>query len=132
MNMLDKSNSFLIAARLECLSEIAEIDKELQIRAQKKEAEENRRLVPEWEKLLKLSHLEGYQTGVTWKYNYVPGGPMIWNPCEAREFHRTDISHEEFNARATLSKTQHGEWMRGFHEGKKHRDDLIRMGRNGN
>lgn len=100
------------------------IDTELRVRRQRRESEKNRSLVPEWDQLLKLSYFEGYHTGVTWKDSYTPGGPMVWAPCEARQFHRTDMTHEQFNARAVLSKVQHEEWMRGFHDGRNYRDEL--------
>lgn len=125
-----KTDKDLLADQEELRKASLLIDTELRFRRQKRELEKNRSLVPEWDQLLKLSYFEGYHTGVTWKNNYTPGGPMVWAPCEARQFHRNDMTHEQFNARAVLSKTQHEEWMRGFHEGRDYCDQLIRTGCN--
>ena len=124
MNLSDKSDEDLVELKHAYQDLIREVEVVQRTRQREKEAAKNRSLVPEWDKLLRLSFLEGYHTGVTWKNDYIPGGPYIQAPSEGRHFRREDMTLEEFNARAALSKVQHAEWMRGFHEGRDHRDKL--------
>ena len=122
--ILGQSDEFLLVLKESCLSQIADIDRELANREKERKEVKFKKLLPHWEDLVRLSFLEGYHTGVTWEFDYVPGGPSIQAPCQAYQFHRTDMTHEEFNARAALSQVQHVQWMRGFHEGRNYRDGL--------
>lgn len=124
MNLSSKSDKDLIKLKHAYQELIWEVEEVQRTRKLEKETAENKSLVPEWDKMLRLAFLEGYHTGVTWKNSYVPGGPFIQLPCEPYEFHRTDMTHKEFNARAALSKIEHEEWMRGFYRGKDYRDEL--------
>lgn len=124
MNLSSKSDEDLVELKRAYRESIREVEAVQRTRELEKEAAKNKSLVPEWDSMLKLSFLEGYHAGVTWELDYVPGGPSIQAPCQAYQFHRTDMTHEEFNARAALSQVQHAQWMRGFHEGRDYRDEL--------
>lgn len=126
MNLSSKSDEDLVELKRAYRESIREVEAVQRTRELEKEAAKNKSLVPEWDRMLRLSFLEGYHIGVGWKDDYIPGGPYISHPCEAHEFHRTDMSLEEFNARAALSKEQHERWMAGFHDGLEHRKALIR------
>jgi hypothetical protein len=67
-------------------------------------------------KTLEQSRAEGFETGLTWNQNYVPGGPFVHAPGE---FMRDD---KDWQAYCHHTVTCHQVWMEGFHDGIKERD----------
>ncbi len=55
----------------------------------------------------------GYQSGLTWDANWIPGGPDI-RKCTV------PVHHVEYNSRMEKEKRdefRHAEWMAGFYDG---------------
>lgn len=121
MSIKNLSDSQLKDCQKQLEAELVEIIRELSGREKARELERRKQLVPDWDEKLRLSFLEGFETGVRWDANYTPGGPYISQPSTKEQFQRTDMTLGEFNARAELSRLQHEEWMRGFQEGRPFR-----------
>jgi len=56
------------------------------------------------------SYTNGYQTGLNWVYDYVPGGPFHYGASE----HESDFA----KWMSAQSKAEHAAWMQGWHDGK--------------
>lgn len=57
----------------------------------------------------KSQYEDGYQTGITWKSNYRPGGPWHWGP----DMNSTPEQREK----ALQSQRNNKAWLKGFDDG---------------
>jgi len=55
------------------------------------------------------NYLDGYQTGLDWKHDYMPGGPWHFSP-QAND-------SETFKQQARASQENHRQWQDGFKAG---------------
>jgi hypothetical protein len=56
------------------------------------------------------SYEDGFQTGLNWIHDYVPGGPFRYSAGE----YESDRS----KAMAAQTQAEHAAWMQGWHDGK--------------
>ncbi len=61
------------------------------------------------------SYAEGYETGVTWRRDYRPGGPFEWHYTDSG-FHSKE-ERAGLREKAQLSQLCRKEWLRGFDKG---------------
>ena len=61
-------------------------------------------------------YLDGYQTGLTWTKNYVPGGPFVMSPRANESLKNQGIAQQSLD--------NYRDWHRGFGDGIKKQDAL--------
>ena len=72
--------------------------------------------IPDYQEELDNSYWAGFETGITWNRNWIPGGPFVLSRdtyC-GRTFEQkpTEIQHK-----IILSQYKHKVWMQGWHDG---------------
>lgn len=74
------------------------------------EAARKARMIPVDMNELEESYVDGYETGLTWKDNYRPGGPWYFGASE-RDSDRTRAVAEQLRG-------NHDAWLQGWTDGK--------------
>ena len=57
---------------------------------------------------------EGYQYGLTWNHDWIPGGPFVHTGSYSKD--------EKYLALARQSRQEHADWMQGWRDGKAKQD----------
>lgn len=123
--IIGQSSEFLLELRKSCQDQIGDIDRELKRREQEQIEINRQKLVRDWDELVRGSYFEGYYVGVRHNGGCRPGGPYVSSPCRRDQYHRTDMTFEEYIARCELSRIRKEEWFRGFEEGAEERELII-------
>lgn len=74
------------------------------------EQERKRTAIPVNLEELDKSYADGFETGLKWKDNYVPGGPWYYTVGKHER--------EHYKGLAMQLEGQHYAWMQGWHDGK--------------
>lgn len=113
-------------------SQLADVKSELKSRKEAEEQLRREELIPDWQQQVRDSYLEGFECGVDWNDDYVPGGPFVSGHPKGWSLNWSSFvntpENERLMAKYLLSKARYNAWHDGWKIGMKKQKEL----KNGN